>query len=116
MAHKTTFQVREESDTKSDIKPTKRPRMSLDMFGEGYLSCQESKSGNIERLLLRLVVEKINGKFCVSCLLADTEKRSEIVWLVTSGHVSRGVPRSERGHSLTLTPIERSLSLHVVPW
>ena len=71
------FQVRETSDTKSDIKPTKRPRMSLDMFGEGYLSCQESKSGNIERLLLRFVVEKINGKICVSCLLANTEKRSD---------------------------------------
>ena len=90
--------------------------MSLDMFGEGYLSCQESKSGNIERLLLRLVVEKINGKFCVSCLLANTEKRSEFVWLVTNGHVPQGVPRSERGHSLTLTPGERFLSLHVVPW
>ena len=64
---KNPFQDCENSDTKSDIKPTKRPRMSLDMFGEGYLSCQESKSGNIERLLLRLVVEKINGKFCVSC-------------------------------------------------
>ena len=56
------FQVRETSDTKSDIKPTKRPRMSLDMFGEGYLSCQESKSGNIERLLLRFVVEKRQWK------------------------------------------------------
>ena len=53
------------------------------MFGGGYLSCQESKSGNIKRLLLRFVVEKVNGKICVSCLLADTEKRSEVVWLVT---------------------------------
>ena len=51
------FQVRETSDTKSDIKPIKRPRMSLDMNGDGYLSCWESKSGNIERLLLRFVVE-----------------------------------------------------------
>ena len=89
--------------------------MSLDMFGGGYLSCQESKSGNIKRLLLRFVVEKVNGKICVSCLLADTEKRSEVVWLVTNGHVSQGVPRWERGYSLTLTPDERLLSLHVVP-
>ena len=86
------------------------------MFGGGYLSCQESKSGNIKRLLLRFVVEKVNGKICVSCLLADTEKRSEVVWLVTNGHVSQGVLRWERGHSLTLTPDERLLSLHVVPW
>ena len=77
--------------------------MSLDMFGGGYLSCQESKSGNIKRLLLRFVVEKVNGKICVSCLLADTDKRSEVVWLVTNGHVSQGVPRWERGHSLTPT-------------
>ena len=77
--------------------------MSLDMFGGGYLSCQESKSGNIKRLLLRFVVEKVNGKICVSCLLADTENRSdEFVWLVTNGHVMQGVPRSERVHSLTL--------------
>ena len=111
------FKFEKTSDTKSDIKPTKRPRMSLDMFGEGYLSCQESKSGNIKRLLLRFVVEKDNGKICVSCLLADTEKRSdEFVWLVTNGHVMQGVPRSERVHSLTLTPDERLLSLHVVPW
>ena len=89
--------------------------MSLDMFGGGYLSCQESKSGNIERLLLRFVVEKVNGKICVSCLLADTEKRSEVVWLVTNGHVSQGVPHWERGHSLTRTPDERLLSLRVVP-
>ena len=116
MAQLIFFQVRDTSDTKSDIKPIKRPRMSLDMFGEGYLSCQESKSGNIKRLLLRFVVEKRQWKFCVSCLLANTEKRSEVVWLVTNGHVSQGVPRSERGHSLTLTPDERLLSLHVVPW
>ena len=51
--------------------------MSLHMFGGGYLSCQESKSGNIKRLLLRFVVEKVNGKICVSCVLADTEKRSD---------------------------------------
>ena len=62
MAQESIFQARETSDTKSDIKPTKRPRMSLDMFGEGYLSCQESKSGNIERLLLRFVVEKRQWK------------------------------------------------------
>ena len=59
------------------------------------------------------MVEKINGKFCVSCLLANTEKRSEFVWLVTNGHMSQGVPRSERGHSLTLTPGERSLSFDI---
>ena len=116
MAQLIFFQVRDTSDTKSDIKPIKRPRMSLDMFGEGYLSCQESKSGNIKRLLLRFVVEKRQWKFCVSCLLVNTEKRSEVVWLVTNGHVSQGVPRWERGHSLTLTPDERLLSLHVVPW
>ena len=77
MAQESIFQARETSDTKSDIKPTKRPRMSLDMFGEGYLSCQESKSGNIERLLLRFVVEKRQWKILCSCLLSDTEKRSD---------------------------------------
>ena len=76
MAQESIFQARETSDTKSDIKPTKRPRMSLDMFGEGYLSCQESKSA--------------------------TQKREvTIVWLVTNAHVTQGVPRSERVHSLT---------------
>ena len=49
--------------------------MSLDMFGEGYLSCMESKSGHIERLLLRFLVENDCGKFLCSCLL---------VWLVTN--------------------------------
>ena len=39
-----------------------------------------------------------------------------IVWLVTNGHVTQGVPRSERVHSLTMTPGERLLSLHDVPW
>ena len=76
----------------------------------------ESKSGNIERLLLRFLVENDCGKFLCSCLLSDTEKRSDIVWLVTNGHVTQGVPRSERGHSLTMTPDERLLSLHDVPW
>ena len=33
------FQVWEISDTKSDIKPSKRPRMSKDMNGDWYLSC-----------------------------------------------------------------------------
>ena len=31
-----SFKIEKTSDTKSDIKPTKRPRMSLDMFGGGY--------------------------------------------------------------------------------
>ena len=75
MAQESIFQVRETSDTKSDIKPTKRPRMSLDMFGEGYLSCQESKSGNIERLLLRFVVEKRQWK--ILCKLFTSEHRKE---------------------------------------
>ena len=53
---------------------------------------------------------------CQFCSEASYIKRSDIVWLVTNGHVTQGVPRSERGHSLTLTPVERLLSLHVVPW
>ena len=35
------------TDTKSVKKPPKRPRMSLDMFGERILILYESKSGNI---------------------------------------------------------------------
>ena len=74
MEQESIFQVRETSDTKSDIKPTKRPRMSLDMFGEGYLSCQESKSGNIERLLLRFVVEKRQWKILFKLFTSEHRK------------------------------------------
>ena len=56
-ARKIIYQVKM-SDTKSVIKPTKRPRMSLDMFGEWILILLESKSGNIERLLLRFWLRK----------------------------------------------------------
>ena len=69
------FKLEKSQDTKSDIKPTKRPRMSLDMFGEGYLSCQESKSGNIVKLLLRFVVEKRQWK--ILCKLFTSEHRIE---------------------------------------
>ena len=33
-----------------------------------------------------------------------TAREVTIVWLVTNGHVTEGVPRSERVHSLTMTP------------
>ena len=68
---------REASREGSDIKPTKRPRMSLDMFGEGYLSCQESKSGNIEKLLLRFVVEKRQRKILCKLFTSEHRKKSD---------------------------------------
>ena len=62
------------------------------------------------------MVEKDNGKFCVAVYSATQKREVTIVWLVTNGHVTQGVPRSERVHSLTMTPDERLLSLHDVPW
>ena len=38
-------------------KTAERPRMSLDMIGEGILILLDDKSGNIERLLLRFCDE-----------------------------------------------------------
>ena len=54
--------------------------------------------------------------FCVAAYSAAQKREVSIVWLVTNAHVTQGVPRSERGHSLTMTPDERLLSLHDVQW
>ena len=55
-------------------------------------------------------------KFCGAVYSATQKREVILVWLVIKGHVTQGVPRSERVHSLTMTPGERLLSLHVVPW
>ena len=55
-------------------------------------------------------------KFCGAVYSATQKREVILVWLVTKAHVTQGVPRSERVHSLTMTPGERLLSLHVVSW
>ena len=81
--------------------------MSLDMFGEWILILLESKSGNIERLLLRFWVEERCGKFCDGVYSAAQKKEViYLLWLVSNGSRDQGWPRSDRGLSAIkpLTP------------
>ena len=52
----------------------------------------ESKSGNIERLLLRFVLKLTWKENLWSCWSSDTEIKSEFVWLVTKRSRVQGVP------------------------
>ena len=86
------FQVREISDTKSDIKPPKRPRMSQDMNGDGYLSCWSLNQVILKGYYWDLCWIWLGKRICGAADSATQKEKVRFVWLVTKRSRVQGVP------------------------